>query len=81
MTGKKAVGVIDEDTEKGIIKIAMPVVVIGALIPCTNPKATPVFMSFSAMKSRNAVIRATHPRTKKTNTFIVSLFRETSTLP
>ncbi|MDP2791106.1 MAG: aldehyde dehydrogenase family protein, partial [Rectinemataceae bacterium] len=77
MTGKKSVGIIDEDTEKGIIKIAKPVGVIGALIPCTNPEATPVFMSISAIKGRNAIILAPHPRTKKTNAYIASLLRET----
>jgi sulfoacetaldehyde dehydrogenase len=77
MTGKKSVGVIEEDAEKGIIKIAKPVGVIGALIPCTNPEATPVFMAISAIKGRNAVVMAPHPRTKKTNTYIVGLLRET----
>jgi sulfoacetaldehyde dehydrogenase len=77
MTGKKSVGVIEEDAAKGIIKIAKAVGVIGALIPCTNPEATPVFMAISAIKGRNAVIMAPHPRTKKTNSYIVSILRET----
>jgi sulfoacetaldehyde dehydrogenase len=77
MTGKKSVGVIEEDPEKGIIKIAKPAGVIGALIPCTNPEATPVFMSISAIKGKNAVILAPHPRTKKTNFFIAGILRET----
>lgn len=77
MQGKKSVGVIEEDPEKGLIKIAKPVGVVGALIPCTNPEATPVFMAISAIKGRNAIIMAPHPRTKKTNTYIVSILRET----
>lgn len=77
MSGQKSVGVIAEDTAKGIIKIAKPVGVIGALIPCTNPEATPVFMAISAIKGRNAVIMAPHPRTKKTNALIVTYLRET----
>lgn len=77
MTGKKSVGVIENDKEKGLIKIAKPIGVVGALIPCTNPEATPVFMGISAIKGRNAIIMAPHPRTKKTNTFIVNNLRET----
>ncbi|MFA6504883.1 MAG: aldehyde dehydrogenase family protein [Treponemataceae bacterium] len=77
MQGKKSVGVIEEDTEKGLLKIAKPIGIIGALIPCTNPEATPVFMAISAIKGRNAIIMAPHPRTKKTNTYIVNLLRET----
>ena len=77
MTGKKSVGIIEEDEGKGLIKIAKPIGVVGALIPCTNPEATPVFMAISAIKGRNAIIMAPHPRTKKTNTFIVNILRAT----
>src|SRR3546814_13916506 len=37
----KSVGVIEEDRERNIVKIAKPVGVIGALSPSTNPEATP----------------------------------------
>ena len=42
MKGKKSVGVIEKDEDKGIIKLAKAVGVIGAITPCTNPEATPV---------------------------------------
>lgn len=77
MQGKKSVGVIEIDEEKQIMKIAKPVGVIGALIPCTNPEATPTVKISHALKCRNAIILAPHPRTKKTNTFIVNIVRET----
>ncbi|WP_432407863.1 acylating sulfoacetaldehyde dehydrogenase [Wukongibacter sp. M2B1] len=76
LNGAKSVGVIEEDKEKGIIKIAKPVGVIGALVPCTNPEATPAIKAMNAIKGRNAVIFAPHPRTKKTNTLIVNTMRE-----
>lgn len=75
MLDQKSVGIIEEDTARGLIKIAKPVGVIGALIPCTNPEATPVFKAMSAIKGRNAIVMAPHPRTKGTNTFIVQLLR------
>ncbi len=77
MKGKKSVGVIEIDEEKQIMKIAKPVGVIGALIPCTNPEATPTVKVAHALKGRNAIIMSPHPRTKKTNTFIVNIIRET----
>jgi len=77
MKGKKSVGIIEEDKEKGIVKIAKPVGVIGAIVPCTNPEATPVLKAMMAIKTRNSIIFAPHPRTKRTNTFIVDLIRET----
>lgn len=73
----RSVGIIERDETKGIIKIAKPVGVIGALVPCTNPEATPVINALNALKGRNAIIFAPHPRTKKTNTVIVNLMRDT----
>lgn len=77
LKGKKSVGVIEVDEEKKIMKIAKPVGVIGALIPCTNPEATPTVKVCHALFGRNAIILSPHPRTKKTNTFIVNTMRET----
>jgi sulfoacetaldehyde dehydrogenase len=77
MKGQKSVGIIEKDEDKGLIKIAKPVGVIGALVPCTNPEATPVVKGISAIKGRNAIIFAPHPRTKKTNTKVVEIMRET----
>jgi len=46
----KSVGILEEDTERNIIKIAKPVGVIGALSPSTNPEATPVIKAINAVK-------------------------------
>ncbi|NCB03004.1 MAG: aldehyde dehydrogenase family protein, partial [Spirochaetia bacterium] len=75
MKGKPSVGVIEENEELGLIKIAKPVGVIGALVPCTNCEATPVLKASWAIKTRNAIILAPHPRTKKTNAFVVDMMR------
>ncbi|GGD41470.1 aldehyde dehydrogenase family protein [Croceicoccus pelagius] len=72
----KSVGIIEEMPERGIVKIAKPVGVIGALSPSTNPEATPVIKSISAIKGRNSIIIAPHPRAKLTNKKIVDLMRE-----
>lgn len=77
MLPEKSVGVIARDDSKGIIKIAKPVGVVGAIIPCTNPEATPVLKAAMAIKGRNAVVLSPHPRTKKTNTLIVEKMRAT----
>lgn len=72
----KSVGVLEEDHERNIVKIAKPVGVIGALSPSTNPEATPVIKSISAVKGRNAIIIAPHPRAKLTNKKICDYMRE-----
>ena len=72
----KSVGVIEEDKERAIVKIAKPIGVIGALSPSTNPEATPVIKGINAVKGRNAIIICPHPRAKLTNKLIVDLMRE-----
>ena len=71
----KSVGVIEEDATRNLIKIAKPVGVIGALSPSTNPEATPVIKAIAAVKGRNSIIVAPHPRAKLTNKLICDLMR------
>jgi sulfoacetaldehyde dehydrogenase len=70
-----SVGVIEEDKDRNIIKVAKPVGVIGALSPSTNPEATPVIKGINAVKGRNAIIVAPHPRAKLTNKMIIDNMR------
>jgi sulfoacetaldehyde dehydrogenase len=74
--GDKSVGVIEEDRERNLIKIAKPVGVIGALAPSTNPEATPVIKAINAVKGRNSIIIAPHPRAKITNKIICDRMRD-----
>ncbi len=72
---KKSVGIIETDTEKGIVKMAKPVSVVGAIIPCTNPEMTPVVKALNAIKCRNAIVMSPHPRTNKTNYEVCEVMR------
>ncbi|MFP6817268.1 MAG: aldehyde dehydrogenase family protein [Pseudomonadales bacterium] len=72
----KSVGIIEDDPERNIIKIAKPMGVIGALSPSTNPEATPVIKAIHAIKGRNSIIVAPHPRAKLTNKMICDYMRE-----
>lgn len=76
MKGKRSVGVIEELPEAGLIKMAKPVGVIGALIPCTNCEATPVVKTMAAFKTRNSIILAPHPRSRETNKMVTERMRE-----
>ena len=61
LKGVKTVGVIGEDKQKGIIEIAKPVGVVGAVTPSTNPAATPVNNILNALKGRNSIIISPSP--------------------
>ncbi|HTS22073.1 MAG TPA: aldehyde dehydrogenase family protein [Casimicrobiaceae bacterium] len=58
----KSVGVISEDPEQGLVEIARPVGVVGAVTPSTNPAATPINNIINALKGRNAIILAPSPK-------------------
>ncbi len=63
--GKKTVGLIGHDRERGIRKYAKPVGVVGALTPVTNPTATPASNALAILKGGNAVIFAPHPKARQ----------------
>ena len=60
----KTCGVIEEDTSFGIRKIAEPFGIIAGIVPTTNPTSTAIFKSLLALKTRNGIIFAPHPRAK-----------------
>ncbi len=75
LDGVRTTGVIEEDHEKGLIKFAKPVGVIGALTPVTNCEATLPSKGLPAIKCRNAIIFAPHPRAKKTAFMVTESLR------
>jgi acyl-CoA reductase-like NAD-dependent aldehyde dehydrogenase len=75
MTGLRTVGVVEELPEAGLVKIAKPVGVVAALIPTTGPDATPPVKALFALKGRNAIICAPHPRTRQTTEAVVDFMR------
>jgi len=75
----RTVGVVAEDPERGLVKIAKPVGVVAALIPTTGPDATPPVKALLALKGRNAIVVAPHPRTVETTAAVVDYMREACT--
>ena len=61
----KTCGVICDDEASGYRQIAEPIGIIAGIIPTTNPTSTAIFKSLLALKTRNAIIFAPHPRAKK----------------
>jgi succinate-semialdehyde dehydrogenase len=62
---KKSVGIINRDAETGIVEVAKPMGVVGAVTPTTNPIVTPMCNAMFALKGRNSIVVAPHPRAKK----------------
>jgi sulfoacetaldehyde dehydrogenase len=75
MKGKKSVGIVLDDPTTGIIKVAKPVGVLGGILPITNGEATPFVKVLGAIKTRNAIILAPHPKGQKTCNMAVEAIR------
>lgn len=73
---KKSVGIIGRDESRGLVYVAKPKGVVGAIMPTTNPVVTLMCNTMLALKGRNAIIVAAHPRAKavtsKTTRMIVT---------
>ncbi len=62
LKGARSVGVIADDPARGLVEIARPVGIVGAVVPSTNPAATPANKIINALKGRNAVILSPSPK-------------------
>lgn len=73
LEGMRCVGVISRDEQAHILEIGVPLGVLVALPPATNPVSTSVYKTLIAIKSGNAVIFSPHPRAKKVTAHVLDL--------
>jgi sulfoacetaldehyde dehydrogenase len=71
LKGAKSTGVIAEHPELGTTEIARPVGVVAAVVPSTNPAATPANNIINALKCGNAVILSPSPKGHSTSTLLL----------
>lgn len=57
----KTVGILREDVQRGITEIAVPMGIIAALIPSTNPTSTVMYKTLISLKAGNAIVISPHP--------------------
>ncbi|MEM9330455.1 MAG: aldehyde dehydrogenase family protein [Pseudomonadota bacterium] len=72
---RKTVGMIDYNPKSGVVEIAEPVGVVGALIPTTNPAVTAMSNAMFALKGRNAIVLSPHKRAFRTIAKTVELMK------
>ena len=76
LKGKQSVGIVSVDPVTDLITILKPVGVVAAITPTTNPIVTPMSKTMFALKGKNAIIVAPHPRSKKCSAHTVALINE-----
>ncbi len=60
--GMKTVGVLREIPEKKLVEIGVPVGVVAAILPTTNPTSTVFYKAIVSLKAGNAIVISPHPR-------------------
>ena len=58
----KTYGIISDDPATAVTEIARPIGVVGAVVPSTNPAATPANNIINALKSGNAIVLSPSPK-------------------
>ena len=72
LVGARTTGVIADHPDTGITEIARPVGVVAAVVPSTNPGATPANNIINALKCGNAVILSPSPKGHSTSAMLVA---------
>ena len=60
----KTVGIIAKDEQRGVMEVAVPMGVVAALIPSTNPTSTTMYKAIISIKAGNAIVFSPHPNAK-----------------
>ena len=64
MRGIRTLGVLREIPEKKIVEIGVPMGVVAAILPTTNPTSTAIYKTLIAVKAGNGIVLAPHPRAR-----------------
>lgn len=76
LKGKQSMGVVSVDPVTDLMTVLKPVGVVAAITPTTNPIVTPMSKSMFAVKGKNAIIVAPHPRSKKCSAYTIELINK-----
>jgi acetaldehyde dehydrogenase (acetylating) len=61
----RTVGIVREDKARKLKELAVPMGVVAAIVPTTNPTSTAIYKALISIKARNAIVMSPHPRATK----------------
>jgi acetaldehyde dehydrogenase (acetylating) len=64
MRGLKTIGILREIPNQKLVEIAVPMGVVAAILPTTNPTSTAIYKTLISLKAGNAIVISPHPRAK-----------------
>ena len=62
MRRMKTVGVLRELPEEKVVEMGVPMGVVAAILPTTNPTSTAIYKILISLKAGNAIVVSPHPR-------------------
>jgi len=65
MRGMRTVGVLRELPSEKVIEVGMPMGVVAAILPTTNPTSTAIYKILISLKAGNTVVLSPHPRARR----------------
>lgn len=62
MRGMKTIGLLRELPEERMVEIGVPMGVVAAILPTTNPTSTAIYKTLVSLKAGNGIVISPHPR-------------------
>jgi acetaldehyde dehydrogenase (acetylating) len=73
MRGMKTVGLLRELPEEKVVEIGVPMGVVAAILPTTNPTSTAIFKVLISLKAGNAIVLSPHPRAHQSTCYTAGI--------
>ena len=65
MRGMRTIGILRELPEEKLVEIGVPVGIVAAVLPTTNPTSTAIYKTLISLKAGNGIVISPHPRAHK----------------
>ena len=76
MRGMKTVGVLRELPNEKVVEMGVPVGVVAAILPTTNPTSTAIYKILISLKAGNAIVLSPHPRAHQCTCYTAALLHQ-----
>src|SRR6201993_2533812 len=76
MRGMKTVGILRELPDENMVEIGVPVGIVAAILPTTNPTSTAIYKTLVSLKAGNAIVISPHPRAHKCTCQTAAILRQ-----
>src|ERR1017187_29088 len=76
MRGMKTVGILRELPEEKVVEVGVPMGVVAAILPTTNPTSTAIYKILISLKAGNAIVLSPHPRAHQCTCYTAAILHQ-----